>query len=79
MGERATAREQATAEDIEAMGRLTEEALKAGAVGFTTSRSDQHKTLAGDLVPGRYAEHEELIRSGSSSPTAATILNAGAA
>jgi N-acyl-D-amino-acid deacylase len=64
MGERAIAREQATAEDIEAMGRLTEEALRAGAVGFTTSRSDQHKTLAGDLVPGRYAEHEELIAIG---------------
>ncbi len=64
MGERAIAREQATAEDIEAMGRLTEEALKAGAVGFTTSRTDQHKTLAGDLVPGRYAEHEELIAIG---------------
>ena len=44
--------------------RLTEEALKAGAVGFTTSRTDQHKTLAGDLVPGRYAEHEELIAIG---------------
>ena len=64
MGERAVAREQATAEDIEAMGRLTEEALKAGAVGFTTSRTDQHKTLAGDLVPGRYAQHEELIAIG---------------
>ena len=64
MGERAIARELATAEDIEAMGRLTEEALKAGAVGFTTSRSDQHKTLAGDLVPGRYAQHEELIAIG---------------
>ncbi|MDP1963445.1 MAG: amidohydrolase family protein, partial [Reyranella sp.] len=64
MGERAIAREQATAEDIEVMARLTEEALKAGAVGFTTSRSDQHKTLAGELVPGRYAEHEELIAIG---------------
>jgi len=64
MGERAIAREHATAEDIEAMGRLTEEALKAGAIGFTTSRTDQHKTLAGDLVPGRYAEHEELLAIG---------------
>ena len=64
MGERAIAREHATAEDIEAMARLTEEALKAGAIGFTTSRTDQHKTLAGDLVPGRYAEHEELIAIG---------------
>jgi N-acyl-D-aspartate/D-glutamate deacylase len=64
MGERALAREHATAEDVEAMARLTEEALRAGAVGFTTSRTDQHKTLAGDLVPGRYAEHEELIAIG---------------
>ena len=64
MGERAIAREHATADDIDAMGRLAEEALKAGAVGFTTSRTDQHKTLAGDLVPGRYAEHEELLAIG---------------
>ncbi|HZY53405.1 MAG TPA: amidohydrolase family protein [Reyranella sp.] len=64
MGERAINREHATAEDIEAMARLAEEALRAGAVGFTTSRTDQHKTLAGDLVPGRYAEHEELIAIG---------------
>jgi len=64
MGERAIKREMATAEDIGLMARLTEEALKAGAVGFTTSRTDQHKTLAGDLVPGRYAEHEELIAIG---------------
>ena len=64
MGERAIAREMATAEDIELMARLTEEALRAGAFGFTTSRTDQHKTPAGDLVPGRYAEHEELIAIG---------------
>jgi N-acyl-D-aspartate/D-glutamate deacylase len=64
MGERAINREHATAKDIEAMARLAEEALRAGAVGFTTSRTDQHKTLAGDLVPGRYAEHEELIAIG---------------
>jgi N-acyl-D-amino-acid deacylase len=61
MGDRAIRREMATAEDIAEMSRLTEEALKAGAFGFTTSRTDQHKTPTGDLVPGRYAEHEELI------------------
>jgi len=64
MGERAIARENATTEDIETMARLVEEALKAGAVGFTTSRSDQHKTVAGDLVPGRHAQHEELLAIG---------------
>ncbi|WP_431270309.1 N-acyl-D-amino-acid deacylase family protein [Dankookia sp. P2] len=64
MGERAIARELATPEDIDLMARLTEEALRAGAFGFTTSRTDQHKTPAGDLVPGRYADHEELIAIG---------------
>ena len=64
MGERAINREMATAEDIALMGRLTEEALRAGAFGFTTSRTDQHKTPTGELVPGRYAEHEELIEIG---------------
>ncbi|RVT91539.1 D-aminoacylase [Rhodovarius crocodyli] len=64
MGERAIQREMATAADVAEMARLTEEAIRAGAFGFTTSRTDQHKTLAGELVPGRYAEHEELIAIG---------------
>ena len=64
MGERAIRREMATAEDVAEMARIAEEAMRAGAFGFTTSRTDQHKTLAGDLVPGRYAEHEELIAIG---------------
>jgi N-acyl-D-aspartate/D-glutamate deacylase len=61
MGERAIRREIATAADIEAMRALTEEALRAGAFGFTTSRTDQHKTTSGDLVPGRNAEDAELL------------------
>ncbi len=64
MGERAINREMATVEDVAEMARIAEEAMRAGAFGFTTSRTDQHKTLAGDLVPGRYAEHEELIAIG---------------
>jgi N-acyl-D-aspartate/D-glutamate deacylase len=64
MGERAIARENATAEDIAEMARLTEEALRAGAFGFTTSRTDQHKTPAGELVPGRFAEEQELVAIG---------------
>ncbi len=61
MGERAIRHEAATEEDIATMARLTEEALKAGAFGFTTSRTDQHKTTTGDMVPGRYSRTEELI------------------
>lgn len=65
MGDRAVRREIATATDIEAMSRLTEEALRAGAFGFTTSRTEQHKTTKGDLVPGRFAENQELFGIGA--------------
>lgn len=65
MGDRAVRREIATATDIQAMARLTEEALKAGAFGFTTSRTEQHKTTKGELVPGRFAEDQELAGIGA--------------
>lgn len=61
MGERAVKREAATADDIAAMHRLAVEGLRAGAFGFTTSRTEQHKTTSGELVPGRHAEEIELL------------------
>jgi len=64
MGERGLNREAATHDDIDQMARLTEEALRAGAFGFTTSRTDQHKTTNGDLTPARYAEEQELLAIG---------------
>ncbi len=64
MGERAINRENATADDIALMSRLAEEAMRAGAFGFTTSRTNQHKTPDGQLVPGRYAEEIELLEIG---------------
>jgi len=60
MGERGINREAATQEDIAEMRRLTEESLRAGAFGFTTSRTYSHKTNAGDLVPGHFADEQEL-------------------
>jgi N-acyl-D-amino-acid deacylase len=60
MGERGINREAATAEDIAQMRRLTEESLRAGAFGFTTSRTYSHKTNDGQLVPGHFAEEQEL-------------------
>jgi N-acyl-D-aspartate/D-glutamate deacylase len=60
MGDRAIRRESATAEDIAEMRRLTEEAVRAGAFGFTTSRTNAHKTTSGEMVPGRFAEIDEL-------------------
>ncbi len=65
MGERAVRLENATPEDIATMRRLTIEALKAGAFGFTTSRTDSHKTTRGDMVPARYAAIAELMGIGS--------------
>jgi len=64
MGERAIRREPATADDIAEMRRLTEEAVRAGAFGFTTSRTNAHKTTSGEMVPGRFAEIDELIEIG---------------
>ncbi len=61
MGQRAIDFEDATEEDIAEMRRLTEEALKAGAFGFTTSRTESHRTTKGERVPGRYAAFDELI------------------
>jgi N-acyl-D-aspartate/D-glutamate deacylase len=65
MGDRAIRREPANPDDIAEMRRLTIEALRSGAFGFTTSRTDSHKTPDGDLVPSRDADAEELIGIGS--------------
>lgn len=65
MGERAINLEPATAQDIAMMKALTEEALAAGAFGFTTSRTNSHKTLAGGFVPSRYSEVDEMMGIGS--------------
>jgi N-acyl-D-amino-acid deacylase len=60
MGDRGINREAATQDDIAEMRRLTEMALRAGGFGFTTSRTYSHKTNAGELVPGHFAEEGEL-------------------
>ena len=60
MGERATHLENATQADIAEMRDLAEEAMRAGAFGFTTSRTISHKTLAGDPTPTLRAQEAEL-------------------
>jgi N-acyl-D-amino-acid deacylase len=65
MGDRAVRRETATPDDVAEMRRLTIEALQAGAFGFTTSRTDSHKTPAGELVASRDADADELVGIGS--------------
>jgi N-acyl-D-amino-acid deacylase len=65
MGDRAVRREAATPDDIAEMRRLTIEALRVGAFGFTTSRTDSHKTPDGELVASRDADDHELLGIGS--------------
>ena len=60
MGERAVAKEIATPKDIEAMRELLREALKAGAAGFSTGRSDNHRTSEGKETPAAEASAAEL-------------------
>lgn len=61
LGERA--HEDATAGEIAVMAQLTREALEAGAVGFSTSRTMLHRSRHG-LVPGTRAPIDELLAIG---------------
>jgi N-acyl-D-aspartate/D-glutamate deacylase len=60
MGERAEAREAATAQDIAAMRGHLRAALEAGAAGFSTGRSDNHRTAEGHDTPASTASAAEL-------------------
>jgi N-acyl-D-aspartate/D-glutamate deacylase len=61
MGERGANREQATTEDIAEMKRLTTEAIEAGALGFTSSRTLNHRSSKGDPTPSLTAARDELL------------------
>lgn len=60
MGERGAANEEANADDIGAMADLVGEGLRAGALGFSTSRTPLHKSKSGELVPGTMVDATEL-------------------
>jgi N-acyl-D-aspartate/D-glutamate deacylase len=60
MGERAVADELATDDDIAAMRGLLGDALRAGAAGFTTGRSDNHRTARGAATPASEVDAREL-------------------
>ena len=60
MGERGATNEDATADDIAEMARHVRDAIEAGAVGFSSSRSLNHKDLTGELMPGTFAAADEL-------------------
>jgi N-acyl-D-aspartate/D-glutamate deacylase len=60
MGERAARLEDATQDDAAAMRVLATEALRAGAIGFSTSRTLNHRTATGDPTPSLRARADEL-------------------
>jgi N-acyl-D-aspartate/D-glutamate deacylase len=60
MGDRAARLEPADAQDVARMRSLVKEALEAGALGFTTSRTEKHRDRAGNHTPSFKAEQDEL-------------------
>ena len=61
MGERAVRREVSTDADRAEMQRLVREAVRAGAVGFSSSRIRAHKTRNGNFTPDYLAAEDELL------------------
>jgi N-acyl-D-aspartate/D-glutamate deacylase len=62
MGDRGAEHAEVPSErEIEEMARLTEEALHAGAMGFTTSRTTKHKARDGRFTPSLSAREAELL------------------
>ncbi len=59
MGEESTERE-ATEDEIRTMARIVEEAVRAGALGFATSKAPTHVGYAGRPVPSRAASLAEI-------------------
>jgi N-acyl-D-aspartate/D-glutamate deacylase len=60
MGERGAAQEPARPEDVAAMRDLCREALEAGAVGLSTGRTDNHRTIDGKWTPSSESTTAEL-------------------
>ncbi len=60
MGDRAVRLENANQGDIAQMREIAADAMRAGAFGFSTSRTTSHKSLHGDYTPTLRAQEEEL-------------------
>ncbi|MEM6707993.1 MAG: amidohydrolase family protein [Pseudomonadota bacterium] len=61
MGDRGPAHEPATAAEVASMAQLTAEAIEAGALGFSTSRTEKHRDANGVLTPTIKAHEDELL------------------
>ncbi|PIQ28303.1 amidohydrolase [bacterium (Candidatus Blackallbacteria) CG17_big_fil_post_rev_8_21_14_2_50_48_46] len=60
MGDRAVHNQPASPEEIAQMRQLLREGLEAGAVGFSTGRSDNHRSATGAHTPAAEAQKNEL-------------------
>ena len=61
MGERGPNHEVATAEEIDEMAAVVHEAISAGALGFSTSRTEKHRDSSGVLTPTITVHRDELV------------------
>ena len=61
MGDRGALDVEPTPSEIEQMAEHVRASIEAGAIGVSTSRSLNHRTLDGDLVPGTFANSTELV------------------
>ncbi len=61
MGERGANREPPTSEDLDQMRALTAEAIRAGAIGVSTTRNIAHRFRNGELVPTVTSDDDELL------------------
>jgi N-acyl-D-aspartate/D-glutamate deacylase len=65
MGDRGAQNEPASPEDIAAMKAIVKDAVRAGALGFSTSRTIAHVAIDGEPVPGTFAAEDELFGIGA--------------
>jgi N-acyl-D-aspartate/D-glutamate deacylase len=61
MGDAGAKNDEASPEHIAAMSAIVRDGLRAGALGFSTSRTLLHKSIDGEFVPGTFASKEELF------------------
>lgn len=70
MGEQESLEGDATQPQIEDMCLHVERAMRAGAMGFSTSRTIGHRSISGSAVPGTFAAETELLSLANAMKTA---------